>query len=287
MMDLLHRFVFERLAVRGALVQLDATWQAMRALQPYPAAIADLLGEALAAASLLTSTIKHTGSLVLQMQGNGPLRLLVAECSNELALRGTARWNVSPQPAPLSQLLVEGRCAITLTGADGRAQYQGIVPLTQPSLAATLEDYMARSEQLATRVWLAAGAHSACGLLLQRLPDEREIDPDGWNRLVHLAATVTSEELATLAAPTLLRRLFPREDVRLFEGRRLRFECHCTRERVQGMLRMLGRTHIEEVLAERTEVEVICEFCGRRYAFDPAQCEALFELPSNANRPGL
>lgn len=274
--DRLHGFVFEHIAVRGAMVQLDATWRFIRSLRAYPAVVEGLLGEGVVASALLASTIKRTsGRLLLQMQGDGPLGLLLAECSSDYGLRCTARFDADIQPGPLPALLGQGHCAITL--GDGTQRYQGIVPLEGATLASALEGYMARSEQLETRMLLFADAAFAGGLLLQRIPERHEGDPDAWNRVVHLGSTLTADELRSLPAPMLLRRLFPQDDVRLFDGRMLRFACTCSPERVRGMLTSLGAAEVEQVLAEQGRIEVTCEFCGQRYEFGPAACRAWFD----------
>ena len=277
MSDQLHVFVFENVAVRGALVQLGATWRHIRSLREYPLVVESVLGESVVAAVLLASTLKTgTGSLLLQMQGDGALSLLVAECSGDFGLRCTARWNEGIRAEPLPALLGNGRCAITLGGSDGRPRYQGIVPLAGTTLAATIESYMGRSEQLDTRIMLFADPQAASGLLLQRVPERHDADADGWNRVIHLGSTVTAAELHELPAPTLLRRLFPEDDVRLFSGRALRFACSCTPARVRGMLQTLGAKEVEAIIAEQGQVEVTCEFCGQRYAFAPDECRRLF-----------
>jgi len=276
MSDLLHVFVFEHIAVRGALVQLDAAWQFIRSLRTYPEAVQSLLGECVVASALLASTLKRgSGNVILQMQGDGPIGLLVAECSGDFGLRCTARYSEVIVDGPLAELLGNGRCAITVGAMSGSRRYQGVVPLEQPTLAGVLESYMARSEQLETRIVLFARNDAASGLLLQRVPERSEIDADGWNRVVHLGSTVSADELSTLAAPMLLRRLFPEEDVRLFGGRPLRFECSCSSERVVGMLKTLGREEVEQILAEQGRVEVTCEFCGQCYTFSPERCHQL------------
>jgi len=286
MPSFLHPFVFEHAPVRGALVQIEEDWREMRALRDYPEAVAELLGEGLAATALLASTLKFDGALVMQMQSQGPVTLLVAECTSDFGMRGTAKWNGTVGRAPLGELLAAGRCAITLVQADARQSYQGVVDLTGARLAEALEHYMARSEQLDTRLWLCAGVGCCAGLMLQRVPDRPDADPDAWNRAVTLAATVTPDELAGLPAPRLLRRLFAEEDIRLFEARALRFHCSCSPERVSGMLVTLGRAEVESVLADEGRVEVTCEFCNRRYTFDRAACERLFEPMLRSTNPG-
>ena len=282
MSDLLHTFVFEKSAVRGAIVQLDSAWRFMRSLRAYPPPVEALLGESVVAAALLASTLKRThGALLLQMQGDGALGLLLAECSSDYGLRGTARWTEPIAPAPLSTLLGAGRCAITL-GGRGAPSYQGVVPIEGASLSQALESYMQRSEQLETQIALHAGTDAAVGLLLQRVPGGHDSDPDDWNRVRHLARTASAQELRELAVPTLLRRLFAHDDVRLFDGRPLAFACSCSQKRVQGMLLGLGRAEVEEVLAEQGRIEVTCEFCGQVYTFDPDQCRELFSAQGNA-----
>ncbi len=279
MSDQLHVFLFEQIGVRGALVQLDEAWREIRRLREYPAPLERLLGESVVASALLASTIKSSsGTLLLQIQGQGPISLLVAECSNDFGLRCTAHWDGALAVAPLSDLFGDGRCAITLGGSDGRTLYQGIVPLESATLAAALENYMDRSEQLDTRLWLFTSKEGASGLLLQRVPPQRDADSDAFNRVVHLGATATADELCKLSAPALLRRLFPEDDVRLFGGRALRFSCTCTRARVQTMLETLGQREVEQVLTDQGQVEVTCEFCNRSYAFTPVECRQLFAV---------
>lgn len=288
MSDSLHSFVFERIAVRGAFVALDGVWRFVRSLRVYPPAVAPLLGEAMAACALLASTLKRShGSLLLQMQGDGgDLELLLAECSSDYGLRATARWREGIEPARLDRLIGKGRCVITL-GERGGPAYQGVVPLERSSLAAALEDYMGRSEQLESRIVLGAEPDFAGGMLLQRVPDVAEADADAWNRVQLLAATVRLHELRSTDIASLLRKLFPTDDVRLFPGRALRFACSCSPERVRGMLRSLGAAEVEQILAEQGKVEVTCEFCGQRYTFTPEQCRALFTGPEGASRePG-
>lgn len=284
MNDTVQRFLFEHLAVRGEVVQLAASWQAVTALHRFPPPLLTVLGELTAAATLLAATLKFEGTITLQMHGSGPVSLIVVECSNGEALRATAKWQdnagleeLAAAPPPLRTLLGEGRFVISLVPANGQQAYQGVVDLAGETVAEVLQHYMSTSEQLETRLWLAADASRCAGLLLQKLP-ERETtgDPDGWNRLCHLAGTVTPGELCLLDARKLLHRLFHEDDLRLFDARPVFFRCSCTRGRVADMLRLLGRDEVVSVIAERGEVEVHCEFCNRRYAFDAVDSEALF-----------
>lgn len=267
MQDCLHRFLFEELAIRGEIVHLDAAWQTVLARRSYPPPVRDVLGEALAAAALLSATIKFDGRLSLQLQGQGPLRLLLAECSSEHTLRGLARWDGAVAPASLAELCGDGVLAITIDPGQDRYRYQGMVELSGATLETALTRYFNRSEQLPTRLKLVAGQHAVAGLLLQSLPGQTE-DRDSWNRIETLAATLTVAELLELDARTLIRRLFYEEDVRLLEAQPLRFHCHCSRQRVATMLRALGTSELQALLAEQGKVEVACEFCGLRYDFD-------------------
>lgn len=270
MPDLLRRFLFEGSPVRGAVAQLEGTWQAVLERHDYPPALRQVLGEAMAACALLASTVKLDGALVLQMQGGHPVRLLVVECTREGTLRATAKWDGPlPAQAGAAELLAGARCAISLIAADGQQAYQGVVELRGGGIAQMLGHYLAHSEQIDSELHLAADGHHACGLLLQRLPGQPDADADRWPRVRELAATVRANELLGLASQQLLRRLFHEEDLRLFDPTPLAFRCSCSADRVESMLRMLGRDEVESVLAERGEIEVGCEFCGRQWRFDP------------------
>jgi len=274
--DTLQRFLFEHVPIRGELVQLAATWQAVTERHDYPAPLRRLLGELMAAGALLAATLKFEGRLILQLHGDGPVKLIVVECAAGHAMRATAKWDGAIAEAGLRALLGRGRFVINLLPESGQQGYQGVVDLDADSIAAVLEHYMAASEQIQTRLWLACDNWRAAGLLLQKLPERESADADAWPRIGHLAATVQPQELLKLAPQQLLRRLFHEEDLRVFEPRPVYFRCSCTRERVTGMLRMLGADEVRGVIAERGEVEVHCEFCNRRYAFDAVDAEEIF-----------
>lgn len=276
MSDTLQRFLFEHDPIRGELVQLAATWQAVTERHAYPVPLRRVLGELMAAAALLAATLKFEGTLILQLHGNGPVRLIVVECAAGHAMRATAKWDGDIPEGDLRALLGSGRFVINLVPESGRQAYQGVVDLDADSVAAALEHYLATSEQIQTRLWLSCDDTRAAGLLLQKLPERATADADAWSRVEHLAATVRPQELLTLAPRILLRRLFHEEDLRVFEPRPVCFRCSCSRERVTGMLRMLGRDEVRSVVAERGEVEVHCEFCNRRYAFDAVDSEEIF-----------
>ena len=281
--DCLQRFVFDRARVRGELVRLDATWQEVLRRRDYPAPLRAALGELMAACALLTATLKFPGgALVLQVQGGGPVRLLVVECQSDLGLRATAQHDELAHlgAAPtLRALTAGGRCVLTLDAGPGRQSYQSAVPLEGLGVAEVLERYMARSEQLDTRFVLAADERRAAGLLLQRLPDHgghagARGDADLWERSGHLARALTASELLGLPGDEILRRLFHQETLRVFESLPVRFACRCSRERVAGLIRMLGAEEARAVLAEQGRLAVTCDFCAETYVFDPGQAEA-------------
>jgi molecular chaperone Hsp33 len=283
--DSLHRFLFEQYPIRGHLVHLDAAWRALIEHREYPGAIRDLLGEAVGASLLLAATIKFEGVLSLQLQGNGPVHLMLAQCTSGLGVRGLARCGDAHIAAGrLGDLIGAGNMTVTLETDDGAQRYQGIVPIAGERLAESLQVYFENSEQLPTRLWLHADAQGVSGMLLQKLPggaslsseEDAAID-DAWRRVQLIADTLTPEELRTLTDAEILHRLFNEDDVRLFEPSPVYFRCRCSRERVAGMLQGLGEAETRSVLAERGEVEVRCDFCNRAYVFDKVDVAELFK----------
>jgi molecular chaperone Hsp33 len=285
--DSLTKFLFEALPVRGEVVHLDATWTAALERVAYPPEVRDLLGQAFAATALLASTLKFDGALTLQVTGDGPVHLLVVQCDSERHLRGLARWTGATAGLGFGALIGAdaggGRMVITVEQASGE-RYQGIVELAGGSLAAALEGYFERSEQLPTRLWLAADAAAAAGFLLQVMP-AREADAHAWEHATVLADTLTPAELLGLEPSQLLHRLYHEEDVRLLEPQPVVFRCSCSRERIVEMLRGLGQDETMSIVAEHGEVEVHCEFCGRGYRFDPVDARALFAAAPAASVP--
>lgn len=286
-MSRLIKFLFSAGPVRGGLVRVDDAWRAMVELHDYPPVVTRLLGEMVAAATLLATNIKFNGALVMQVHGDGPVRLLVVECQPDLALRATAKLADAPidATASLRELVNrggQGRFAITLDPRDplpGQQPYQGIVPLEGDSMSAILQNYMRQSEQLDTRLVLAADAHVAAGLLLQKLPDHGgtgAVDPDAWDRAVTLGATLTGAELLAHAPETLLHRLYHQEPTQLQATLTPRFACSCSRERIGRMLKSLGRAEVDSIIEEMREVTVTCDFCNRRYVFDAVDVARLF-----------
>ncbi|MFC7409874.1 Hsp33 family molecular chaperone HslO [Hydrogenophaga atypica] len=312
-MSELHKFIFDGMPVRGMLVRLDDAWRDMlqrrKQSGAYPPAVTELLGEMTAAAVLMQANIKFNGALVLQVHGDGPVKLAVVEVQSDLRLRATATVDGEVAlDAPLSHMVNvnnHGRCAITLDPQDrqpGQQPYQGVVPLhgdrkeKLEKVSEVLEHYMLQSEQLDTTLVLAADEHMAAGLLIQRLPLQGEANLSGsglqradedqigrnedYNRIAILAKSLKREELLGLDADTILHRLFWEEQVLRFapqDGAHApRFACTCSRERVSGMLRSLGRDEVESILAEQGQVEVACDFCGAQYRYDPVDAASVF-----------
>ena len=291
--DLLHRFLFERLLIRGHLVRLDASWRAAIEHQDYPRAVSDALGQAMAASALLAGSLKFEGRLSLQVEGAGDLRLLLAQCTHRHAIRGVARQRAVPSTARnIAELCGSGQLAVTIE-QEGRADsYQGVVPLDQPELSACLEQYFERSEQLPSRLMLVSTPLRSAGLLLQRVAmgdtESQTMTDDAWRRIGLLAATLSAAELLQLPCVELLRRVFPEDDIRLFTGTPVWFQCSCSRERVAGILQSLGENELQALLRERDDVEVRCEFCNRAWHFDAVDVMGLFSGGSHkAAPPGL
>ena len=295
--DTLRRFVFERYPFRGQLVHLGPAWRAMMEHHDYPDQVRDTLGEAVAAAVLLASTLKFQGLLTLQLRGEGPMYLMLVECTDGLAVRAVARFREPPATMDLRELSGHGTLTVTVENEGAANRYQGIVPLAGESMGECLREYFESSEQLPTRLWLHADGENVSGLLLQRLPvnskpvgilesgagvaSEDEVE-DAWRRVQLVADTVTGAELAEFDDARLLLRLFNEDDVRMFESTPVFFRCRCSRERVENMLRALGRDEVDSVIEEFGQVEVRCEFCSRAYRLDAIDCVALFAGPGAA-----
>jgi molecular chaperone Hsp33 len=274
--DALHHFLFEKTPIRGNLIHLNSTYQLALEHKQLPMVIKQALGELMAASALLTATLKMDGAMVLQIQTKGQLKLLVVECSSDLEMRATAKWDGEiADNADFLTLINEGHCIITLDTKNNEP-YQGIVPIEGDSVAEMLENYMRRSQQIDTKLWLSCDGNTTAGMLLQRLPEQEMPDADAWNRVTTLADTITDQELQTESAERILTTLFYEEDVRLFEAKSVRFYCQCTRENVGKMLQMLGQDEIESILSEQEKIEIFCDFCNKQYLFDAVDAATLF-----------
>lgn len=302
MKDRLQKFLFEHAAVRGELVELTDAWKQVQANHAYPPVITNLLGEMLAAAVLLASNIKFNGSLIMQIKGDGPVSLLVAECDSSLQIRATAKLvedAVISDNATLRQLVHangRGRFVITLDMNDklpGQLPYQGIVSLEGDSLSEVIENYMLQSEQLSTRIWLTADHSVSRGMLLQKLPEKTgedglshktEEEEQVWEHLVALSSTLNREEMLSTDIDTLQHRLFWEETILSFEPQKPVFSCRCSRQKVTDMLCMLGKSEVQEALEEQNgNLTVNCDFCGKAYIFDTVDITQIFAEDTSLN----
>jgi molecular chaperone Hsp33 len=287
--DSLSRFLLDRSGLRGVLVHLDETWRAILARTSYPAPVAERLGETCAAAALFTGHIKVDGRLSVQLRGTGALRTLFAECTAAGTLRGIAHF-VEPLPEPLTPRAFGPGSILAITienhplGDQEPVRYQGLVGLEADSLSAAFETYFDQSEQLPTRVLLAADGERAAALMIQQLPAAPTVDSDGWVRASAVFDTLGPAELLSTPAQTLLWRLFHEDDIRLLDQRGLAFACSCSRARVEDMLRSLGPVEATAA-AESGQAEIHCDFCGQGFAFTPDQVKHLFDA-TGPNAPG-
>ncbi|MDA0120134.1 Hsp33 family molecular chaperone HslO [Vibrio sp. T11.5] len=284
--NVLNRYLFEDLSVRGELVQLDEAYQRIISSKEYPAPVQGLLGELLVATTLLTATLKFEGSITLQLQGDGPVSLAVINGDHDQKVRGVARWEGDiAEDASIHDMMGKGHLVITIDPKKGE-RYQGIVGLDGDNLSEVLESYFANSEQLKTRIWLRLGEHEgkqhAAGMLIQVMPDGTGT-PDDFEHLEQLTETVKNEELFTLQANELLYRLYNQEKVRLFEPQPVAFHCGCSRERSGAAIMTVDRAEIKDILAEVGSISLHCDYCGTDYTFDEAQIAELFDHTDSDN----
>lgn len=304
--DTLHRFLLENTQVRGEWIHLEQAWQQIRACRDYPSAVENVLGEATAAICLLAATLKYEGSLILQINSIGPIEMLVVQATSDGEIRGLAKFdqtafdetgslmqNLSPK---LSELFGDGQIVISLVNDEASPvndRYQGIVSLEGETLSECLQTYFQQSEQLQTRLYLASNPTTAAGLLLQRLPNSTQTSDDyvdndieDWHHATALTDTISSEELLTLDKGQLLHRLFHEDDVRLFDGKPICFQCTCSTLKIENAIRSLGRTEADDIIKEQGSIEIRCEFCNKQYALDAIDIERLFDdniRPPNAS----
>ena len=282
--DKLFPFQLQQAGVRGSVVRLDDAWAEICAHADYSPEVRRLLGEALAASALFAGALKFEGSLSIQLRGSGALRLLFAECTHAGKLRGIARCDEGLRDAEIDLDQAGNQLAITIENKQTETRYQGLVPVESKRLAEAFEGYFERSEQLPTRIMLVERDGRCAGIMLQRMADSGGVsastDSDAWNRVGHLLATLSDAELLDLPVDALLLRLFHEEGVILYEGRPLQFNCSCSRERVLGMLRSLGRNEAFAGLDDQGKLTVTCEFCNHDYVFDEVDLAGQFaEVP--------
>lgn len=279
--DQIQRILFDELDIRGVLVGLETSYQQALEKHNYPKVIRRVLGEMMAAASVLASNLKFEGRLILQAQGEGDVTLLMAECNQNQELRAIARFEGElPEEARFIDLLEKGRMAITIDPLQGK-RYQGVVPLEGDTLGQCLEAYFGQSEQLPTLMHFCADDERAAGFLLQVLPAEGTAEED-WGRISHLASTLKDEELLELDNETLLYRLFHEETCRLFEADAIQFRCDCSRERSLNTLKFMTKEELQGILDEQGNIDVSCQFCSEQYHFDQADLDYLFSDSSGA-----
>jgi molecular chaperone Hsp33 len=269
-------FLFEQLDIRGAWVQLGPAWREMTAGRDYAEPVLELLGQLAVVTTLITANLKQAGRLTFQLRGDGAVSLLVMDCDEQLRLRGMARATPNPEAGSVPALLGEGALTLTLDTADMRQPYQSHVPLQGETLAAVFEHYLAQSEQSPTRLWLAANQETAAGLFLQALPGAAMRDADGWNRVQILADTVRPAELLDLGSIKLIERLFPEEDVRVYDPRPVSYYCPHDPDKIYSMLHSVGQAECEAIIAEQGEIRVHDDICNHEYVLDAAAVAALF-----------
>lgn len=290
--DVLNRFIFDDCDIRGELVTLSESYREILSQNNYPPAIEKLLGEFLAAISLMSSTLKFDGMIILQARGDGVISTIMAECNHHNNIRGIVRLKDDielsedlAQQGSMQELLGNGVLAITIEpkraeNFGGKLErYQGIVPLERETLAECLEDYFQQSEQLATRFWFTADGNHASGFLIQSLPNQlktnAEENKDHWETIEALADTITPEELLTLDHEQILYRLFHEQPVRVFDATQVKFACSCSRERSESALLALSKTEVEELLIEKGSIDIDCQFCNQHYHFSPEDVRKL------------
>lgn len=285
--NVLNRYLFEDLSVRGELVQLDEAYQRIISSKEYPAALQKLLGELLVSTTLLTATLKFEGSITIQLQGDGPVSLAVINGDHNQKIRGVARWEGDiADDATLHEMMGKGYLVITIEPKKGE-RYQGVVGLEGETLADVIEGYFANSEQLKTRLWIRTGEHEgkkhAAGMMIQVMPDGTGT-PEDFEHLEQLTATVKNEELFTLPANELLYRLYNQDSVRLYEPQPVEFHCGCSRERSGAAIITVDKTEIYDILAEEGTISLHCDYCGTSYTFDEPEITELYTQATSGNK---
>ena len=284
--DQIQRFMFDEQDIRGELTNLSEAYQTIVSKHQYPEKVQSLIGEWLAAASLLSEILKFDGSVILQARGAAGIGILMAECTHDQKVRAIAQVNGDITGDTIPQLFGAGHIVITISPKNG-SRYQGIVPMDADSLAGCLEHYFEQSEQLPTRIWLECDGNQASGLFLQKLPgaqdqtdEEKEEQANQWEHITALASTIKQEELLQLDNETILHRLYHEEDLRLFESEDIEFDCTCSRERSAASIQTVGKEELLEIIKEEKQVSVTCQFCNETYSFDEIDIHAMFATNS-------
>lgn len=277
--DTLQRFMFEHANIRGEIAHLNDTYKTIMHQHPYPADVRAILGEALVACVLLSGSIKFEGEISLQFSGDHRLPLLIVQCDHQLNVRAFAKYQEQEDAAPIDYYaaFLNGKMVLTINQFKKTKSYQSVVPIDSASMSENLMHYFAQSEQLSTRVWLAANADKASGMILQLMPgqdtQQRELF---WEYAVHLGETITDDELLTLDNVTILHRLYHETELRLYPPRKLQFQCRCNQEKMKQVLTILGEEDLNELIKERGNVAIRCDFCNTEYQFDAIDIMMLF-----------
>ena len=277
--DIVMPFVFESLPVRGAIIQLQKSWHRMLLGHDYDQPVLETLGHSAAASALIAQSLKFEGSITLQISGDGPLAMLVVQCTSDLELRGMASAEHLDDDIAFTDLVRKARCAITVDAGAMERPYQGIVEVSGDSLADSIENYYERSAQIPSHLHLVSDRNCCGGILLQQMPGEQRPVADDWRRLGLLAATLRVRDVAEGLSPELLGRLFAEDDLRVFQPRDARFRCRCSRRRSEDVLKLLGEQETRELLTEQGKIEVTCEYCGRSRNFDSIDIARIFTEP--------
>jgi molecular chaperone Hsp33 len=280
MSNYVQRFLLENLDIRGAVVHLDSVWQQMLSDRHYPQPVTQLLGEMSATTLLLGDNLKQTGRLTIQLNGSGPVSMLVIDCNEDLQIRGMAKCAQHIEPQSVPELLGHGQLLITLDMPSMRESYQSIVPLDGDSIAEIFQHYFKQSEQLPSRLFLITTNQSIFGLLLQKLPAADQQDPDGWARAETLAATIHDQTLLGLTAEEMLTRLFYEETIRIFDSHAVHYGCHEDPAKIYAMLRSLGRKEVDSILQEFGVIIITDDICNREYRLDALAVDAIFREAS-------
>ena len=278
--DTLQRFIFEKTDIRGEIIRLGDSFKAIMQQHHYPRAIFDILGQTLAATVLLSATLKYKGQLTVQFQSDGDVKLLVAKCNQNYEIRGLAQYNehMTSTNKPHKPLFIGGHLVITVEPDNKVNPYQSIVPLTEPGIAANLENYFGQSVQIPTKIWLAVNEIRAVGMLLQLLPSQTQTIEERenfWRHAVQLGDTIKDDELLSLDNETILHRLYHEEDIRLYEAEHVQFKCQCSQERMNNVIKMLGKNETDDIFKTRQVIDITCEYCNTVYSFDRIDVAAI------------
>lgn len=276
-LNAVQRFLFKELNIRGQHIQLQQSWQEMIKDRHYPAAIIKLLGELTAMSVLMANGMKHEGRITLQVQGSGPITLLVVDVTHDLKVRGMAKTNKEiTTESTLDELLGDGQILMTLENTQTQHHFQSYVPREGETVAEAFETFLSQSEQLPSKVWLAANEHSLGGVMIQKMPETDGHDIDGWERILHITTTVQDDELTSLPAEALLHRLFHEELLELFEAEEVVYECPKDEERVHNMLKSLGEEEVRKIIEEQGQIVIHNEMCNFHMRFNKEDIDALF-----------